>query len=503
MDFLNEYKDLLRRLLNSDDSMEEAALLIDGFHKSGTSPDADALYLEAVYHYYKGTYVLALFYADMAYKKDNSYYALPELLYNLVEYSGDMKDYIPTFTEDVSSYERKRTILMYEGVIPIIDYTVHACEYIFKALGHEVLCLKVDKNDKSKSVFDLLLKYMTRKIDFAFIFNNLGLNIKFGDESYYDVAGMRVYNYLFDHPMAFYDSLDNPPQNMILTCVDKKHVEYVERYYDKVKKVIFFPLGSEEYTGSDSMPWKERPVEALYVGSLKVADAAFDDDFSKYVYEYMLKRTYITTEEAIKECYISCDEQLFIKIFGESALLGRTDISDEDIKLIIQKYRFVDLNVNSFFRRKLVEVLIDNEIHVDVYGNGWNYPELLNNPYFHYKGVVPQEECLRQMKMTKFVLNSMPWFKDGAHDRVYNAMLAGALCVTDKSKFLTDEFKDGEDILFYDLDAMNRIPDILRYYDNHPEEAENIAKRGYEQVTYGHTWQRRIIDMLMNDDKTV
>lgn len=46
----------------------------------------------------------------------------------------------------------------------------------------------------------------------------------------------------------------------------------------------------------------------------------------------------------------------------------------------------------------------------------------------------------------KVSLNVMPWFKDGAHDRVFNSILNGAVCVTDPSRYLEEELHEGEGV---------------------------------------------------------
>ena len=96
----------------------------------------------------------------------------------------------------------------------------------------------------------------------------------------------------------------------------------------------------------------------------------------------------------------------------------------------------------------------------------------------------------------------MPWFKDGTHDRIYNAMLAKGLCITDKSKYLCEEFSDGNDIVFYDLNDMDKLPDIIRYYDNNPEEAQKIIDTAYDKAVLKHSWVNRAIDILSHYEKT-
>ena len=110
--------------------------------------------------------------------------------------------------------------------------------------------------------------------------------------------------------------------------------------------------------------------------------------------------------------------------------------------------------------------------------------------------VVARPLCIRRMQDSRFVLNSMPWFKDGTHDRVYNAMLARSLCITDPSGYLSREFTDGKDILCYSLENMEELPELIRYYEAHPDEAVRIIENGYQKAVLSHTWQNRSIELL-------
>ena len=61
------------------------------------------------------------------------------------------------------------------------------------------------------------------------------------------------------------------------------------------------------------------------------------------------------------------------------------------------------------------------------------------------KILIIEEECqpdegVDLMYDSKIVLNTMTWFKDGTHDRVFNGMLAGAVAVTDSSIYMKENF---------------------------------------------------------------
>ena len=490
MDVISDYKSTLRACL-SENNLNYARKLIDGFHKTNLSPDTECLYLESAYHYYSANYVFALYYADLCFMKDQTFEPAHEIIRYLTEFQGDFSDYTPTFTKDVSCYNHQLTILSFNGYLPIVDYTVNHMKKILETLGHTVNIIDI-KQEASFSIESLL-----SKTNLIYEFNNMGLN--FIDENGDDLTikkNIPIYSYMFDSPMYFADEFINYPPNKTAILPDRNHVKYINRFYKNVKDSFFVPLGSEEKPG-DEIAFADRPIGCIYLGSLKEAPAHLEDAFSKRLFEYQKKHTNLPTEDAIETFYKSLSTKEYRELLPEVAKKYPVKRTDDDFILRLNAhYCFADLKINSYFRKRLVEVLVESGIDVEVYGNGWDDAKLQSNPHFKYGGLISQDECLKKMRNSKFILNSMPWFKDGTHDRVYNAMLAKGLCITDKSKYLCEEFTDNNDIVFYDLNDMNKLPDIIRYYENNPTIAQKIIDSSYDQAVLKHSWANRTIDIL-------
>ena len=65
---------------------------------------------------------------------------------------------------------------------------------------------------------------------------------------------------------------------------------------------------------------------------------------------------------------------------------------------------------------------------------------------------------------------------------VFNILLQGSLPLTDKSKWLEDNFTDDENIVFYDLNELDSIPEIIKNYLDNPEKSKEIIKNGFNEV---------------------
>ena len=143
-------------------------------------------------------------------------------------------------------------------------------------------------------------------------------------------------------------------------------------------------------------------------------------------------------------------------------------------------------------------------VKVTVYGAGWDKSSLSCHPCFDYRGKIPVRGILEKMMDTKIVLNTMTWFKDGTHERVFNGMLAGALAVTDTSGYMLENFngmkelpQETEDdtenaqLVFFELTQMDKLPEKVKYLLGNLEQAQIIADCGYQKASEEHTWDVR------------
>ena len=103
---------------------------------------------------------------------------------------------------------------------------------------------------------------------------------------------------------------------------------------------------------------------------------------------------------------------------------------------------------------------------------------------------------MEAMENAKIVVNVMPWFKDGTHDRVFNAVLNGAVSVSDISRFQTEEMPEGCGAVYYDLEHINELPEKVRNLLSDTDKLQKIADTGYEAAIKKHTWENRA-DILL------
>ena len=83
--------------------------------------------------------------------------------------------------------------------------------------------------------------------------------------------------------------------------------------------------------------------------------------------------------------------------------------------------------------------------------------------------------------------------KDDLNMRVFEAMCAGSMLLTDHADGLDEFFKDGEHLAIYDDDNIAEVAE--RYIDN-PDEREKIAEAGRQAVLSAHTYSHRVDEIV-------
>ena len=140
----------------------------------------------------------------------------------------------------------------------------------------------------------------------------------------------------------------------------------------------------------------------------------------------------------------------------------KDDLTEEQIKETMPSFCIMDLMIRGMMRGKVVKELVDNGIKVHLVGGGWEELECEHPENMVLYGTMNSKGCLEIQRKSKINLNVMPWFKDGAHDRVFNSILNDAVCVSDESRYLREELAEGEGLCYYDLSQLEELPKLVK-----------------------------------------
>ena len=145
-------------------------------------------------------------------------------------------------------------------------------------------------------------------------------------------------------------------------------------------------------------------------------------------------------------------------------------------------------------RIKGLELLVKNDIQVDVFGYGWEQVPFADRLMLH-EGVT-YEESLRIYAQSKILFQDAGEFNHGANDRTFNAMMNGAVLVTEYSKYLDDNFVNGQDLFMYDWqNGENQVKVIHELLADDCRRLA-VAVNAYGKASRFHTWRNRAQKIL-------
>ncbi|WP_029202117.1 glycosyltransferase family protein [Oribacterium sp. NK2B42] len=308
-----------------------------------------------------------------------------------------------------------------------------------------------------------------------------------------------VYTFLLDHPRNYYAILENPINNLHVICLDENHVEFIQRFYPKVNETIFLPDSGVKVCNKIKS-FSDRTIDVLYCGNCQTEYKTLlpvrslpDDGIEMYrnAIKFIHSNPSLTAEEAV-EMYldaagIKADDSMLYSLFIKDKVSRQIeDIVRREYKLLI------------------MHALDDAGIKVDIYGGGW---EDDSNPFSDniriHERVSPLE-CHNLIGNAKIDLSIMPWFKKGSSEKPFGGMLNGAVCVSDSSTYLKENYVDGTDIILFELDNIEKAVKDIQWLLSNPDEAEIIALNGYYHALDQDGTDariREIVELLMGRRK--
>lgn len=496
MALIEEYKILLEKLIAMK-QMGSIDQLIKGISVLRSGFDAQMCNLMAQVCLMRDLKPAALVWAECGFQMDASVDGNRQIIEDLRGISVGDVHYEPFFSRNYTMLHKVLKIVIFNLDFHIFHYTAERFQETWEALGHRVFVFDCDHIEKSEKE---LLQFMQDGVpDMLFAFNNTYWSLYHSGKRYFSKNNkIPNVNFMFDHPFFFGEMLRAEYENPIATCVDRNHADFINRYY-KNKIACFLPLGGQELPSYKRKPWRERKIEVLYVGAIKfAANGIYTHPFDTRLFEFMMGHTSYPTEKAIEKCFYDLSKEEYAEYFPElSVEKKQEEVTDEELLEIIHRFMKSDIIINTIYRVGAVAQLVNAGIPVTVYGNEeWTQMEYEHPENLHYMGKVSPLACIELMCDTKVVLNSLPWFKNGTHDRVVNAMLNGAVAVSDPSEYLLERYIDGTDILYYSLEHMDQLPEIVSSILQDPDRAEQIADNAYKKAMLTETWQNRAMQLL-------
>ncbi|MCM1212493.1 MAG: glycosyltransferase [Blautia sp.] len=380
-----------------------------------------------------------------------------------------------------------KKIMLFEGDIETQGYFSIQLAQAFQKMGHETF------------LFDLSLPYNSAERFFRFYEkgNTVLINFNFhgmsGEDIFLDENGVTMwdalqipsYNIVVDHPMYYHHFLERVPGGYHHINIDRNHARYMKRFFPQIKSDVFLPLaGTQLYPGKSYVPAQYRRYDVTMVGNYTPPS-----QFEKYITR--IDEEYTAFYYGIIDDLLAHPMRTLEDVAEEHIRTEIPEVTEEELKGVMSKLTFLDLYVRFQTRGEAVRTLVDAGIKVHVFGGGWEKLSCKKPENLVIGCSLDSVGCLKKLCQSKISLNVMPWFRDGAHDRIFNSMLNGALCLTDSSVYLEEILKEKENCKVYAIERLEELPDMVHGMLADVEGMQEIIDNGYELANAAHTWAHR------------
>lgn len=380
-----------------------------------------------------------------------------------------------------------KKIMLFEGDIETQGYFSIQLAEAFQKMGHQTFIFDLSRPwNSSQRFFKFYEKGNTVLVNFNFHgMSGEEIFLDENDRMMWDALQIPVYNIVVDHPMYYHHFLEKVPKDYHHISIDRNHEKYMERFFPDIKRGPFLPLaGTKLYPDKSYTPAEYRRYDVTMVGNYTPPShfekyiTRIDDEYTEFYYgmiDDLLEHPMKTVEEV-------AEEHIRREI---------SEVTHEELKLLMSKLTFIDLYVRFTTRGEAVRALADADIKVNVFGGGWDQLECKKPENLIVGNSLDSVGCLKKLCQSKISLNVMPWFRDGAHDRIFNSMLNGALCLTDSSIYLDEILKDRENCRMYSTADIEALPDMVYGLLANPSGLQQIIDNGYKLAETSHTWEHR------------
>lgn len=355
----------------------------------------------------------------------------------------------------------------------------------FEYLGYEIFEFDLRQSDLYLGLLYDFIKKGTINAMIGFNMPFFGMQLSSG-KNMWEVLGIPCVNILVDHPYWYHNILMRTPRTGIVLSIDLNHSQYIQRFYPHISCTGFLPHGGTP-TDHTPKPVKERNIDVLYAGSL-FADYAISQkpDFTRFPFAAEK-----VCQESIARLLAHPDGTIE-SVVEDQLLQNGIALADEELRQFISSCVYIERVVSSHYREKIVSSVAKAGISLTLYGDGWSGCDWIELPNVHYYGRISPEQVLEKMEDSKIVLNTMPWFKKGSHERIFNAMLRSAVVVSETSSYLKESLPHDTWVSFDLLpDRLAALPQQITDLLSNEQKLQSIASAGYHLAVSEHTWQKR------------
>ena len=298
--------------------------------------------------------------------------------------------------------------------------------------------------------------------------------------------------YEFDHPLYISWHFMLPIKDYYVLSQDETYTEYLREYFPNVKGAWHMPVAGESVNIITNNASREKTDTE---GAEKRYGLTFVAAYNNYRQCLAAIRNMACQDKKIALGMLSILKNNPTST-AESALrtaAQKVNVNFDDKRTFVStlhKMGDVVRAVTFYYREKVVRTLVDAGVQIHVFSDTWRKCPFANNENMVIHRDIPYEEGVEVIAQSKITLNVMSWHKGGMTERVANAMLNKTVCVTDKTTYIERHFCDGDDIVLFDLENIEVLPDRIKVLlsADGTAKCQVIAGAAYKKAVASYTW---------------
>lgn len=241
------------------------------------------------------------------------------------------------------------------------------------------------------------------------------------------------------------------------------------------------------------------------------------DNCGKYWAKYMTWTTTTYAKAIPKYHKIGYHNVMYTQLGANQWIFTPPDNLDDRTRF---KYDVTLMGAYYPARGKIINAIKKAGINVEAWGTGWPNGRLpadqmrslvhqtrINidiNPHSSYVGIKPflrfffkREDGRVRPDFLNVYSNAREWWQKRiplTKPRTFNSSAAGGFVLTQMTYDLADYYEVGKEVASFN--STRELIEKIKYYLDHEEEREKIARAGYERTISDHTYERRYRDIF-------
>lgn len=376
---------------------------------------------------------------------------------------------------------------MISRIVFIVNYNQYESKHYFTQkiaaaldrLGVETAIIELDQGKWTPEIYRNIRLFDP---DFTCSFNSF---FSFHGLYPWDMMKLPHFGVLLDPAFYSADFVKSP--YIFLSSVDKQDCKWLKDNH--FNRIFFWPHATENHS-----PSKDKPLDVVFLGTFTDFEALkleWDREFSD-----PLKKVLLNASDLV----LSDNKTSLIQALSDSFQASKLSPEGVDFKRL---FYFLDNYTRGKDRFEAVRSIKNAKVHI--FGEpSWNNPfesvswktYLGSQSNITIHPAVSYANSFEIIKSSKICLNSMPFFKYGSHERVFNALACGSLPLTMDNLFIQEAFQPNIELLTYTPGQWSFINDLVDYYLANNSEREAIVAAGRDKVLKYHTWDNRAQELI-------